>query len=126
MKKNLNRYGDNQGELELREGIAKYIMEYRGVNAKAHEIIIGTGIQSFLQIILPDIKKKYNYANFKQGSFPGGEYIFRQYNYDIECYAKEKSHWYKNCIQYIRSDDNYFINNSEKSEFLKEARKIIF
>ena len=122
-EKNLNRYGENQGELELRESIASYIKEYRGVHARPEEIIIGAGFQSLLQLLLPNIKDIYNQVIFNQEGFPSGEYIFQQFGYDIGHFSKEAENNYHDTLLYINSDNSFLDSYKKKVEFLKLAYK---
>lgn len=45
--------GDNKGDLSLRNEISKYIFESRGIIANPNNIIIGSGIENLLPLILP-------------------------------------------------------------------------
>lgn len=51
MNQGLFLLGDNQGDLPLRQEIAKYLYESRGVNCKEHQIIIGAGADYLLQLL---------------------------------------------------------------------------
>ncbi|KAB0442684.1 MocR-like pyridoxine biosynthesis transcription factor PdxR [Lysinibacillus fusiformis] len=44
-------YGDAQGELELRQYIATYLYEARGVKCSADQIVIGAGLQYLLGVL---------------------------------------------------------------------------
>ena len=44
-------YGDPQGELELRNYMAGYLYEARGVQCRAEQIVIGAGLQFLLSIV---------------------------------------------------------------------------
>lgn len=44
-------YGDRQGELSLREEIARYLRQARGVQATAEQIVIGAGTQIMITLL---------------------------------------------------------------------------
>ncbi|QRG68245.1 PLP-dependent aminotransferase family protein [Brevibacillus choshinensis] len=44
-------YGDRQGELSLREEIARYLRQARGVQATAEQIVIGAGTQVMITLL---------------------------------------------------------------------------
>ncbi len=46
-------HGDAQGDLELRQALAGYLAEYRGVQCGAHQIIIGAGMEYLLGLLAP-------------------------------------------------------------------------
>lgn len=46
-------HGDAKGDLELRQALADYLEEYRGVRCKAHQIIVGAGLEYLLGLLAP-------------------------------------------------------------------------
>ena len=45
--------GDPQGEMELRQALAGYLEEYRGVRCAPEQIIVGAGIEHLLSLLAP-------------------------------------------------------------------------
>lgn len=46
-------HGDAQGDLELRQALAGYLEEYRGVRCGAHQIVVGAGLEYLLGLLAP-------------------------------------------------------------------------
>ena len=81
-KKRLLSYSTPQGELDLREAIAKYIYEKRNVVTSADRIIIGAGVQSLMQILCSLIDKN-QCVSFPDSSFAQGIKVFDDYGFEI-------------------------------------------
>ena len=46
-------HGDAQGDLALRQALADYLEEYRGVRCGAHQIVVGAGLEYLLGLLAP-------------------------------------------------------------------------
>ena len=46
-------HGDAQGDLALRQALAGYLEEYRGVRCGAHQIVVGAGLEFLLGLLAP-------------------------------------------------------------------------
>ena len=46
-------HGDAQGDLTLRQALAGYLEEYRGVRCGAHQIVVGAGLEYLLGLLAP-------------------------------------------------------------------------
>ena len=46
-------HGDAQGDLALRQALAGYLSEYRGVQCAPHQIIVGAGLEYLLSLLAP-------------------------------------------------------------------------
>lgn len=46
-------HGDAQGDIELRQALAEYLEEYRGVRCGAHQIVVGAGLEYLLGLLAP-------------------------------------------------------------------------
>lgn len=57
-KPELLEVGDFRGDIEIRENIAKYLHEFRGVRAKPENIVIGAGIEYLLTLLTHILKGK--------------------------------------------------------------------
>ena len=45
--------GDAQGDLALRQALADYLAEYRGVQCGAHQVVVGAGLEYLLGLLAP-------------------------------------------------------------------------
>ncbi len=80
--KRLLSYGEPQGEYELREVIAEYVMNKRNAICRPENIIIGAGSQALLNILCPLIKER-NKVCFHDSKFKQGMVIFEDYGFEI-------------------------------------------
>ena len=46
-------HGDAQGDVELRQALAEYLSEYRGVQCGPHQIVVGAGLEYLLGLLAP-------------------------------------------------------------------------
>ena len=46
-------HGDAQGDLALRQALADYLSEYRGVQCAPHQIVVGAGLEYLLGLLAP-------------------------------------------------------------------------
>lgn len=46
-------HGDPQGDIELRQALAAYLEEYRGVRCGAHQLVVGAGLEYLLGLLAP-------------------------------------------------------------------------
>ena len=46
-------HGDAQGDLSLRQALAEYLEEYRGVRCGPHQIVVGAGLEYLLGLLAP-------------------------------------------------------------------------
>ena len=51
--------GDAQGDLALRQALADYLAEYRGVQCGAHQVVVGAGLEYLPEHLLPAWHAKY-------------------------------------------------------------------
>ncbi len=70
---------DPRGELELREEIRKFILKERDVKCDVNQIVIGTGIQNLLNILL-DFTNKHS-VTYITPEFKKAMSVFRTFNY---------------------------------------------
>lgn len=75
-------YGENQGELVLREQIAKYLSAGRGVYTTAQHVVISAGIQSLLGVLCEMFDKTQQHIAFENPGFRKGWRIFTDHGYD--------------------------------------------
>ena len=71
-EKRLLRYGDIQGERELREALAQYGAQARDTRAYADDIIIGSNTQQLLRILASLLQTEYGEVLFAETEFPLG------------------------------------------------------
>ncbi|MEH6943129.1 PLP-dependent aminotransferase family protein [Bacillus sp. JJ722] len=77
-------YGDHQGDPLLRESIAKYLYQSRGVNASADQIIVGSNTQQLLFLLCLLLKNQFHSIAFEEPGYQGAKEVFRQLGFDIE------------------------------------------
>ena len=46
-------HGDAQGDLSLRQALAEYLEEYRGVRCGPHQLVVGAGLEYLLGLLAP-------------------------------------------------------------------------
>lgn len=88
-------YGDPQGELVLREVLARYSYESRGVVCRPEQILVGAGLQSLLMILLPLLPVAVKEVGLEAPGFPQAERIFRLLGWQVRTYdpGDVKSDW---------------------------------
>lgn len=79
-------YGDPQGELALREVLARYSYESRGVVCRPEQILVGAGLQSLLMILLPLLPVSVKEVGLEAPGFPQAERIFRLLGWQVRTY----------------------------------------
>ena len=87
---NIAAYGQSQGELKLREILAKYSYEARGVIAGPEQIVIGAGVQSLLEILIGILQPEHKRVALEVPGFPQAERIFQDHAWQVETFAAEK------------------------------------
>lgn len=83
-KQTLLNYGDVKGELALRDEIARFVRQSRGVVCKSEQIVIGAGIQYLFGIIAAAFRTIENRIAFEYPGFSKGMYIFEDYGYQMK------------------------------------------
>ncbi len=116
---------DPRGELELREEIRKFIFEERNVKCDVNQIVIGTGIQNLLNILL-DFTNKSS-VTYLSPEFKKAMSVFRTFNYlllpknDIEEITNTKTDFL-----YISPSNTYplgdIIKVKDRNDLIKWAR----
>ena len=78
----LMRYGDLQGELELRRQIAGYVRS-RGVNCRHEQVIVGPGVQSLLHVLASILKSDHAGIAFEEPGFKIGRRVWEDREFRI-------------------------------------------
>lgn len=78
----LMRYGDLQGEAELRRQIVGYIRS-RGVNCHHEQVIVGPGVQSLLNMLASILKPCHDGIAFEEPGFKIGRRIWEDRGFRI-------------------------------------------
>lgn len=78
----LMRYGDLQGETELRSQIVGYIRS-RGVNCHHKQVIVGPGVQSLLNMLASILKPYHDGIAFEEPGFKIGRQIWEDRGFRI-------------------------------------------
>lgn len=71
--------GDAQGEYDLRKEIAAYLYQSRGVRCQPEQIVIGSGTEQLLPMIVSLLGNQHHYAVENPG-YTMTHHIFTQYN----------------------------------------------
>lgn len=121
-ERSLTRYGEPQGELELRQAVSRYLLEYRGVYADPEEIVIGAGFQSLLHLLLPLLGEEPGVVLFPEGGFPAAEAVFRQGGWTLQSYATLQDPSPAGALRYLRPGDFGLATHKERLAFLEDVR----
>ncbi|PKM90586.1 MAG: hypothetical protein CVU87_01850 [Firmicutes bacterium HGW-Firmicutes-12] len=76
-------YGNNQGEPALRNEVAKYLRQSRGVTCHPEQIVIGAGVQSLIRIICSILDPSSRDIAFEDPGFKKAQYIFQDHGFNI-------------------------------------------
>lgn len=87
----LGTLGDEQGEFELRVAIANFIRTHRACNTNAEQIIVASGIQNLISLLIKITKDKYNFAFLEYPCYKKVEYIFDDFSINKESIAVKDS-----------------------------------
>lgn len=74
-QRHLLELGDAQGDLQLRESIAAYLHEFRGVNCLPEQIIIGAGTEHLLGLIVHLLGNHLTFAIENPGYDKTGQFL---------------------------------------------------
>ena len=77
-------YHDGQGELGLREEIAKYLIDSRRVNCSAQQIVICGGFSDSMGLLAKLVKKKYSHFGMENPGYHIARRVFEEYGYEVE------------------------------------------
>lgn len=77
--KHLLLLGDPHGDFELREEIAHYLYQSRGVDCTPEQIIIGSGTEQLLPLIIRILGKETTFA-IEDPGYPLTHYVFSHHN----------------------------------------------
>lgn len=76
-------YGEKQGELGLRNEIAKYLIKSRGVVCDASQIIVCGGFADSMNIVASIFKNKFEHIAVEHPGYPVVGKIFHDYGYTL-------------------------------------------
>jgi GntR family transcriptional regulator/MocR family aminotransferase len=82
-ERELLNYGEHQGELGLREQIARYLFLARGVKCSSSQILIGAGTQQNLSMLTLILREVDNSVAFEEPGYNGARQIFVNNNYNV-------------------------------------------
>jgi GntR family transcriptional regulator/MocR family aminotransferase len=77
-------YQESQGEESLREEIAMYLYQSRGVVCSKHQIIIGAGTQQSLSLLAQMLKPNIGDIAFENPCYDGASFIFKQHGFSLK------------------------------------------
>jgi len=76
-------YHDGQGELTLREEIARYVINSRGVVCDAEQIVICHGFSDAIELLAKLVKDTYTHFSIENPGYHVARRAFEAYGYDI-------------------------------------------
>lgn len=76
----LTNLGDEQGEYELRNAISKFVASNRGCVCTPEQVIIGSGIQTLVSMLVRITKDDYKKVAHEYPGYKKVEYIFNDFN----------------------------------------------
>ena len=77
-------YGERQGDSYLREQIASYLMQSRGIVTSSDAIIIGSSTQQLLMHVSLLLRKQFSSIILENPGYGGARTVFELQGYDIE------------------------------------------
>ncbi|MDG0060582.1 PLP-dependent aminotransferase family protein [Priestia sp. P5] len=77
-------YQESQGEESLREEIATYLYQSRGVVCSKHQIIIGAGTQQSLSLLAQMLKQSIRDIAFENPCYDGASFVFKQHGFSLK------------------------------------------
>lgn len=81
---NLGIYHNNQGDIELREQIVKYLKSSRSVNCTVDNIVLTSGFADSMFIVSKILKDEIKKIAFETPSYRVAKKVFEQHNFEIE------------------------------------------
>lgn len=76
-------YGDHQGERSLREEIARYLRQARGVQATAEQVVIGAGTQVMITLLGLLFGLRGQAVAMEDPGYNGVRAVFRQLGFEV-------------------------------------------
>ncbi|MGE8204720.1 PLP-dependent aminotransferase family protein [Heyndrickxia sp. NPDC080065] len=77
-------YGNRQGDKQLREEIANYLLQSRGIQTSADAIVIGSSIQQLLMHLSILLKREYSSIAFENPGYHGARTVFQLQGFHID------------------------------------------
>ena len=77
-------YPDGQGELPLREQIAKYLMASRGVVCRAEQIVMTSGFIDSMRLLASLLKKTHTHFGIEHPGYHIARKVFDEFGYNID------------------------------------------
>lgn len=84
-------YHDGQGEIGLREEIAKYLIASRGVKCSSQQIVICGGFSDSMGLLAKLVKSNYEYFGMENPGYHVARRVFEEYGYKIEKIGVDKN-----------------------------------
>ncbi|MDC7723496.1 PLP-dependent aminotransferase family protein [Priestia megaterium] len=80
----LFKYQESQGEESLREEIATYLYQSRGVVCSKHQIVIRAGTQQSLSLLAQMLKQSIRDIAFENPCYDGASFVFKQHGFSLK------------------------------------------
>ncbi|WP_391201638.1 PLP-dependent aminotransferase family protein [Psychrobacillus sp. L4] len=76
-------YGEQQGDSLLREKIANYLLQSRGIRTSADSIVIGSSTQQLLMHLCIILKKEYSSIAVENPGYDGARIVFQLFGFQV-------------------------------------------
>lgn len=119
-------YRNPQGEFCLRNAIAKYAFNARGVSCSAKQVVIASGMQALIPILINLLPQEDKHIAFEGKGFPQLEIIFKNHGWTIEYFQLQQLKKIKAKVIYIGSEINggrRRLTSTERIQFLKTIQE---
>lgn len=87
----VSSYGHYQGEPTLREELARYGRQLRGVRAEPDSIVVGAGVQPLLSLLCGLLEERAGRVGMESPCFPQAERVFRDFRLPITALGHDAS-----------------------------------
>jgi GntR family transcriptional regulator / MocR family aminotransferase len=78
------QYQEYEGDEPLKEQLLKYLYKYRGVKATADQLLIGSGVSSFMFWLAFVFRKKYPRLLIEDPGYMRVRDIFKEFDYEVK------------------------------------------
>ena len=103
----LGAYHDGQGELGLREEIAKYLVASRGVHCDATQVVICSGFADAMGLLAKLVRNTYTHFGIENPGYHVARRVFEEYGYNIEKIEVDKQGLNLKSLQHTKANIVY-------------------
>lgn len=124
-QESLYEYGQQQGELVLRQALCHYTSMYRGVHASEEQMVIGSGFQALLTILC-GLLKNVKRVGMPRSGFLHAQMIFSDFNIETIMLEEDEDGIVMDSLYNVEIDFLYLNTSSagQKSGALPISRRL--